>query len=225
MKKLIRPVYPIEISGIIVCFLLLITFLFSNHIFNIRFHLHNAEKYKAAYGGMFLISIAAVTAMLIIWEEILFPVVIKEYQDSLKVRNRSRKLQVQALMYLIILVIFAFIYFNYKVVTFHFIAWMSVCLIAPLVSKLVGGIKNYNDFLTLSTSEIEYKNNEKEGKFLLAKIKHMCIIKDGDNILSKLKLVMNNDTEVTIDLDEMELEAFYDTIQNFIQRTYKNLLI
>jgi len=223
MKKLVRPVYPVEISGVIICLIFLLTYFFSYHIFDAHFHFRDAQMHKAAYWGMFLVGIATVMATLIIWEEILFPVVVKQSADYLKVRNRRKKLHAQALLYLVIPVIFAFIYFNYHVNTFHFMAWMSVCLLAPLMQKLFSGIRNYNDFLNLSTSEIEYKNNKKQGKFLLAKVEYIQMVKDSDNILSKLKLGMNN-SEVTIDLDQMELDAYYDTIQDFMQKTYKNIL-
>lgn len=223
MRKLVRPVYPMEVSGVIICLIFLLTCSFSYHVFDAHFHFHDAEKHKAAYWGMFLVGVAAVMAMLIIWEEILFPIVVKQREGSLKVRNRRKKIQMQALMYAVIPVIFAFIYYNYHVNTFHFMAWMSVCMIAPVAAKLVGGIKNYNDYLKLSSSEIEYKNNKKTGKYSLAKIEYIRVVKDRHNILSKLKLGMNN-SEVTIDLDEMELDAFYETIQDYLQRTYKNLL-
>ena len=223
MKKLVRPVYPLEISAIIVGLVFLLTSFFSYHIFNIHFHLGDAEEHKAAYIGMFLIGVAAVIATLIVWEEILFPVVIKLNQHSLIVRNHRKKLQMQAILYIVMLSIYAFIYFTYTVNMYYFTLWLSVCMLAPLVQKLGSGIRNYNDYLELSSSEIEFKNNKKHGKFLLDKVQYIRIIRDHDNILSKLKLGMNN-SEVTIDLDEMELDAYYETIQDYLQRTYKNLL-
>ena len=112
-------------------------------------------------------------------------------------------------------------YFNINFI--QFIIWAGACIIVPIVAKIFSGIKNYNDFLKLSLNEIEYKNNEKEGKFRLSQVRSLSIIKDSHNVLSKLKVSLA-EGEVIIDLDEMELEAYYDTIEDFLHKTYKNLL-
>ena len=221
MKKLVRPAYPIEVSVLMLCAIFLYTWFCSHQIFDGR--LQYAEHRKIAYVGMLLVGIAVVIATLVVWEELLFPVRIKHHEDTLKVRNHRRKLQIQVLLYLTIPMIFSVIYFTFKINLFHYLLWAAPCILIPIVVRLFSGIKNYNDYLMLSSSEIEYKNNEKEGKFPLAKVEYIRVIKDSHNTLSKLKLGVNN-SEVTIDLDEMELDAFYGTIQEFVQRTYKNIL-
>jgi hypothetical protein len=97
-------------------------------------------------------------------------------------------------------------------------------VITPIAAKLVSGINNYNDFLTLTNEAISYKNNEKEGIFNLKEIEFITLINDERNVLHKIQVSLQNKSQVTIDLDEMELEAFYVSINEFIITEYKNLL-
>ena len=98
-------------------------------------------------------------------------------------------------------------------------------MIPPIIEKIISGINNYNDFLRLTTSEIEYKNNEKEGCFKIEEIKNLSIVKDKDGFIKKINIIFLTDQELIIDLDEMELEAFYTSIIRYITVKYKNLLI
>jgi hypothetical protein len=76
----------------------------------------------------------------------------------------------------------------------------------------------------LTNDKIEYKNNEKEGTLLVKEIRQITLIKDETNVLHKIQVTMNNDSLMMIDLDEMELEAYYKTINEFILGHYKELV-
>jgi hypothetical protein len=221
MKKIVRRAYPIEVSVFMLAFIFLVAFLFTYDIFNVTFN--SAAHNKTAYLGMFLVGTATVIALLIIWEELLFPVIVKQGNDTLRVSNHRTKLRTQALIYLVIPAIFLFIYMNFSINVFHFAIWAGMCMVIPIVAKIFSGIKNYNDYLKLSPYDIEYKNNEKEGKFQLAEVRYISMVKDDHNVLSKLTLGVNH-AEVIIDLDEMELEAYYETIEEFTKKTYQHLL-
>ena len=163
MKKhrLIRATYPPELNVLLIILVFILTAFFSHHIFDVPFH--EAEHRKAAYWGMFLIGIAAILVMLIVWEEILFPIKITELPNGIILSNHRLKLKIQLLLYLGIPAIFGFIYLRYDLNNIHFFLWFGVCMAIPVLTKLFSGIKNYNDFLMLTNTEIEYKNNDKEG--------------------------------------------------------------
>ena len=117
-----------------------------------------------------------------------------------------------------------FLFINFDVNYYSFLPWAAVCLIAPVAGKLSSGINNYNDFLKLSPDEIEYKNNEKEGLLLTHQIRSLNLIKDKDGFLSKLEVKFVQDSPVVIDLDEMELEEFYDYIEEYMALHYGTLM-
>ncbi len=170
--------------------------------------------------GMVLAGIAIVIMALIVWEEFLFPVRIKPIEDEIIFRNHFTKLKTQVLIYCTIPVIVGFIYFNYEVNYFWFIIWAAICMFSP-AGKLVSGLKNYNDFLKLTNNAIEYKNNKKEGVLRVPEIQEIFLIRDEANVLQKVQVLMQNSSLVIIDLDEMELDAYYQTIDEFINRHYK----
>ena len=97
-------------------------------------------------------------------------------------------------------------------------------MILPVIAKLISGINNYNDFLTLTSSYIEYKNNALEGKIPLSDIQSMEISKDAKGLHQKLILEMKSGDPLTIDMDEMELEDFYEAIDDYIAEQYKSIL-
>jgi hypothetical protein len=221
MSKIIRPKYPIEFSVGVILLIGTIAGFLSPQIFD----RHGINKDQDIYPGMILVSIAVIIMVVIIWEEILFPVKLKEVDGSIFFGNHKTKLKAQALIYCIIPAIFLFIYLEYEVNHMRFFVWAAVCMIAPVIEKIISGINNYNDFLKLSNEKIEYKNNEKEGCFEIKDIKHITIIKDNRNVFQKLELFFtNNDESIIIDLDEMELEAFYDAIYNYMVTHYIHLL-
>jgi len=224
MKKhiLIRPTFPMPLTILLVILIFIVTGIFSRHIFDIQFQ--HAEERRAALLGMFLIGVACTLVMLILWEEILFPIKIKELDNGIKMSNHKLKLRVQVLLYLGIPLIFGFIYLNYHLNGIEFYIWFAACMAIPLVTKLLSGINNYNDFLRLTSTEIEYKNNEKEGSYSLDTVKYIRIVKDKHDFLSKIIVGLNNSTELTIDVDEMELEAYYEAITKFITENYQPLL-
>jgi hypothetical protein len=102
--------------------------------------------------------------------------------------------------------------------------WASICLISPVAGKLISGIKNYNDFLKLTNDTIEYKNNEKAGVLRVSDIQSMTLIKDEASVLHKIHVQMKDNSKVVIDLDEMELEAYFKAIDIFIQGHYQDLV-
>jgi hypothetical protein len=222
MAKIIRPTYPKEFSiGLLLLIFVLSTFL-SFEIFDVRWH--DILEGTGPYLGMGLAGLAVVTMALILWEEFLFPVRIKPIEDEIVFRNHFTKLKTQVLIYCAIPLIVLFIFFNYKISYFPFFLWAGICLIAPVAGKLISGIKNYNDFLKLTDDAIAYKNNEKEGVLPVREIQKIVPIRDEENVLHKLQVLMINNNEVTIDLDEMELEAYFHTIDEFVKGHYKTLV-
>jgi hypothetical protein len=222
MAKVIRHTYPKEFSiGMLMLIFVLSSFL-SSQIFNVSWRA--VMSGSSATVGMALVGIAVVIMALILWEEFLFPVHIKPEKDKVVFRNHSTKLKTQMLIYLLIPVIFGFIYFYYEVNHVRFFIWALVCTVVPVVGKLMSGIKNYNDFLKLTNDTIEYKNNEKEGTLQVKEMERITLIKDESDVLHKVQVSMNNGSQILIDLDEMELEAYFETIQSFIIGHYKSLV-
>ena len=219
MGKTIRPTYPMEFSIGILLLIFVLSLFLSHQIFEVS---GNSER--NLYIPAVLVSSAVIIMLLVLWEEFLFPVHIKAEAGGFVFRNHRSKLRKQLLIYLVIPVIFVFLYMEYEVNLIRFIAWAAVCIIAPVAGKLISGIKNYNDFLKLSPASIEYKNNEKEGRFELTTLQQILLIKDERNILHKVQLVLKDNTNVTIDLDEMEIEDFYNSINSFITTHYKTLV-
>jgi len=58
----------------------------------------------------------------------------------------------------------------------------------------------------------------------VGRIREIRLIKDEANVLHKLHVRMLDNREVVIDLDEMELEEYYQTIDEFIKGHYKGLV-
>jgi hypothetical protein len=222
MGKIIRPTYPIEFSiGLLLLIFVLSSFL-SSQIFSASWR--DLLDGSNVLFGMFLVGVAVIIMVLILWEDFLFPLKINLDQDAVTFRNHRAKLKTQALAYCAIPAIFIFIYFNYEINTIRYVIWATICCAAPIAIKLISGIKNYNDFLKLSNDTISYKNNEKEGKIPLKNVQHIMPIRDENNTLHKVHLLMNNNETIVIDLDEMELEAFFDSIDKFVSVHYKSLL-
>jgi len=174
--------------------------------------------------GMLLSGVAVVFMALILWEEFLFPVRLKPTDEEIIFRNHFTKLKTQVLIYCAIPVIVGFIYFKYEVHPLPFFIWAAICLIAPVAGKLASGIKNYNDFLKLTHDTIEYKNNEKEGVLRARDIREILLIKDEAKVLHKVQVRMLDNSQATIDLDEMELDAYCLTIEKFITGHYGALV-
>jgi hypothetical protein len=222
MAKVIRPTYPVEFSiGLLLLIYVLSTFL-SAQLFKVTWH--QIMDGNDVVFGMLLIGGSVVIMALILWEEFLFPVRLKPVEDEVMFRNHSTKLKTQIFIYLLIPIIFGFIYFNYEVNHVRFFIWATIVIGAPVAGKLISGIKNYNDFLKLTNDAIEYKNNEKEGVLQVKDIERIVLLKDESNVLHKVQVDMTNKNQVIIDLDEMELEAYYETIGKFIVSHYKELV-
>ncbi len=222
MAKVIRHTYPLEFSvGLLILIFVLSSFL-SSQIFEVSWH--DMMQGSPVLAGMFLVGVAVVIMALILWEEFLFPVHIKPTEDSVDFRNHQTKLKTQILIYLAIPAIFVFIYLSYPISHVRFFIWAGICIISPVAGKLISGIKNYNDFLKLTNEAIEYKNNEKEGVLPVNEIQSITLVKDERKVLHKVQVTMINNNQVIIDLDEMELEAYFEAIDKFIVLHYKRLL-
>ncbi|MDW3210567.1 MAG: heavy metal transporter [Reichenbachiella sp.] len=220
MGKIIRQKLPTEYSIGILLLIFVLSFFLSGRLFET----HAEGHVPNLYIGMFLVSVVVIVMVFILWEELFFPIKINPTNEEVIFRNHRNKLKIQVLIYLTIPVILGFLYVNYKVNLFSFIPYALVCLIAPVVGKLGTGINNYNDFLRLSESEIEYKNNELEGVLQVTDITGLALIKDEDGIISKLDVTTQDHAQLTIDLDEMELEEFYDVIEEYLGLHYTDLL-
>lgn len=222
MAKIIRPTYPAGFSTGLLLLIFVVAFFLSQQIFDVR--IHNLNEDKRIYLGMFLASLAVIIMVLIIWEEFLFPVGVETVEGGIIFRNHRTKLLAQVLIYCTIPAIFIYLYMDYDVNHVRFFIWAIICTGMPAIEKLFSGINNYNDFLRLTTKEIEYKNNEKEGCFSVIDLKRITIIKDERNIIQKIQLLFSNNDKVTIDLDEMELDDFYVVITDFITTNYADIV-
>ncbi|MFL5728926.1 MAG: heavy metal transporter, partial [Cytophagaceae bacterium] len=108
MAKLIRPTYPPAFSfGLLILIFLLSCFL-SHQIFDVPFS-KSFEENEKVYFGMILVGAAVIIMILILWEEILFPIKVKEINGEVIFRNHRTKLKAQMLMYCFIPAIFIFI--------------------------------------------------------------------------------------------------------------------
>jgi hypothetical protein len=222
MAKVIRPTYPLEFSiGILLLIFALSSFL-SAQIFKAPWH----EIMDGSYVlfGMMLVGLAFVIIALILWEELLFPVKVIPTAEEVVFRNHQTKLKTQLIIYCVIPAVFTFVYIEYEINLIRFIIWAVICIALPVAAKLISGIKNYNDFLKLTYKTIEYKNNEEAAVIELKDVKQITFIKDETNVLHKIQLFLINNNSITIDLDEMELEAFYDSIDKSMNVHYKNLI-
>ena len=221
MRKTIRQKLPTEYSIGILILLYTMSYFLSGRLFHL--HLHSSDESPSMSIAMLLASTTVIVMILILWEELLFPVKIRHVDNDILFRNYRNKLKIQVLMYLVIPVIVVWIYLNYPVNYYTYIPWALVCLVLPVASKLVSGINNFNDFLRLSDTEIEYKNNEKEGIIRIENVVQIELIKDSDGFLSKLDLKFQDNSNLIIDLDEMELEAYYESIEEYITEHYASL--
>ncbi len=221
MAKVIRKTLPLEVSIGLLLLIFAMAYLLSGQIFAST----AANESRNVYLGMFLASTAVIIMVVVLWEELLFPVKIKPDQGEVVFRNHRTKLKIQVLIYFTIPLIFVYIFLNYDLNQVRFSIWAAIGVILPVAAKLISGIKNYNDFLKLTDQFISYKNNEKEGSFLVNQIKQISLIKDERKVLHKLELKFNNSEIIVIDLDEMELEAFLDTIESYITIHFRKLLV
>lgn len=222
MPKLIRPTYPVQFSIALLALIFIISSLLSYQIFTVPFH--DLNENKSVYLGMFLVGAAVVIMLLILWEEFLFPIKVKQIRGGMIFRNHRTKLKTQLLIFCSIPAIFIFIFLNYEINFFRFIICAAICVIAPLVEKIASGLNNYNDYLKLTNERIEYKDNEKEGSFEVKDIRKIEIIKDGSRAIKEIHLKLKSNDPVVVNLDKMELDAFYDTIYLFMITRYRYML-
>ncbi len=222
MARVIRATYPLQFSiGLLFLIFILSVFL-SYEIFNVSWR--TVIQGGGPLVGMLLSGVAVVIMALILWEEFLFPVRLKPEGDEILFRNHFTKLKTQVLIYCIIPVIIIFIYLSYEVSFVPFIVWAGICAISPVAGKLISGVKNYNDFLKLTNDRIEFRNNENSGVYPVRDLREIIFLRDEAGILHKIKLITTTSQEATIDLDEMELEPYLQTIEQFVAAHYPGLV-
>src|SRR4051812_48531677 len=120
MGKVIRKSLPRELSIGLLLLIFILSFVLSGQIFASG----SGNDGKNIYLGMVLVAIAVVTMVLILWEELLFPVkILNPEQGEVIFRNHRTKLKFQVLIYCTIPVIFAFIYLEYQLNLIRFIIW------------------------------------------------------------------------------------------------------
>lgn len=220
--KTIRATYPLEFSVGLLILIFVLSFFLSSQLFDVPWRDLIDGSDINAYVGMSLISIAVVIMVLILWEEFLFPIKVRRIAGGVTFRNRRKKLRTQLLIYCIIPAIFIYVYLNYQIHPIRFLIWAAICIIVPLVTKLFSGINNYNDFLKLTDKTIEFKNNKKSGVFKVTNIQRIRLVREHDALI-KIEVTTGGQSHV-IDLDEMELDVFLDTINDFVSSQYKSLL-
>jgi hypothetical protein len=226
MKTLIRSSHKVEITLFILLNLFSFSVLFSYEMFDVRFH--NPEHLENSWPGMVLIGVAAILAVMILWEELLFQVKVKEINGGLIFRSHRKKFRIQLLLFCGIPAIFTFIYFEYDVKLSHLMIWAFFCIVLPAIEVVMSGINNHRYFLKLTNRMIKFKNHEKEGTYATADLRNITIIKESTKrsfSLKKIELSFSNNNTVLIDLDEMNLHIFYESIYTFIKTHYKHLLI
>ena len=223
MKKTVRSTYPVEFSVGLLILIFVLSYFLSSQLFDISWRELIEGRNMYVFAGMFLVSGAVIIMVLILWEEFLFPIRIKPGKDGMVFRNHRNKLNTQLLIYCIIPAIFIYVYFNFELHHVRFFIWAAICILMPVLVKLVSGLKNYNDFLRLTDTAIEFKNNRKSGVFKVSEIIRLTPIRDENNTLHKFE-IRTADTTQIIDLDEMELEAFLSSIDEYINAHYKRLL-
>jgi hypothetical protein len=222
MKKVIRKAYPLEVSIGLLLMILFVSFFLSRMLFIMP--VGAKEVGPNLYLGMFLASASVLITVLILVEEFLFPTKIKEIDGGVLFRNHSTKLKMQWFIYLCIPVAFTFIYLTYDVNIIRFSVWAAICILAPIVGKLVSGLHNYKDFLKLTPEVIAYKDNEKEGNMPMASIEGLRILKDESKFLQKLEISLKDGRQVVIDIDKMELDDFLEAIEQYITTQYSKVL-
>lgn len=222
MAKVIRKTYLKEVSIGLLLLVFVITAFLSHQVFEGPAALLNENK--NTYLGAVMIASAVVIMMLVLWEEFLFPVRVKLDGAEVVFRNHRNKLKKQLLIFCLIPVIFIGVYILYAVNILGFIIWAGICIISPIAGKLISGIKNYNDFLKLTDDAIAFRNNEKEGVYSLKDIREIVLIKDEGKVLHKIQLMLLSGQPVLIDLDEMEIEAFYVSIDEYLTTHYMRLV-
>ena len=222
MKKTIRKTLPQNVSiGILIIIFIIVCFLAGQLFINKQ---DNASGFFNIYFADILVGIAAIIMVLILWEEILFPVNIKSEDSGYVFRNHRSKLIFQVFLYLTIPAIVAFLFFNFEVNMVRFFVWASAILILPVVGKLMSGITNYNDFLKLTPQRIEFKDNDHEGVYDVFSIQKIEFVKDGSGRIHEFVLKMKDGKSEVIQMHQMELDDFFDSIEEYAQEVYQPLL-
>ena|GEM_PF-6954620 len=221
MKKLQRPIQHIVLDILVLCLIFLIAFFLSKPLFEASYTGYGHKSIE--YSGMALIGITAVLTTFIIWENVLFPLRFSRVDGGVRVRNPVLKNTIQAILYMSVQIILLAILYSYPVREPYF----QYCFIAfagiPILHKIISSIRSDSSFLKLTGTEIWYRNRRKRGRFELKKIQYIRIIRGAGNSISKLRLGVDN-SEVTIDLDEMNVARYNDGITDYIKKNYTTLL-
>lgn len=222
MSIIIRKTYPREFSLGVLVILFTLVFFLSGQLFGKT--QPEILGIPGIYVGEFLVSCAVITMVLILWEEILFPIKAIPSDGGLLFRNHQSKLKIQGGIYILIPAIVLYLFFTFETSTFRFIVWAAVCLALPILGKLMSGINNIHDFLTLTPAFIAYKDNEEEGKIEVKDIRNIRLIPDGYQHTHQLELILKDDASIVIELHKMELDDFIDSIEEYINEHYVDLV-
>ena len=222
MKETIRKTLPRNISMGMLIIIFVIVYLLAGQLF--EDHQDVKEGILNIYTAYFLVSFAVMVMILILWEEILFPVHIKAVDGGFLFRNHLRKLKFQILLYLTIPIIVVFLFLNYKVSQFRFFGWATVVIVFPIVGRIMSGLKNYNDFLQITPQLIAFKDNDHEGKYDISQIQRLALVKDNLGAIKELKLNLISGEQEIIKVHQMELDDFFGHIEKYINNTYQSLL-
>ncbi len=222
MPNVIRKTYPAGISTGLLILLYTLVFFLSQQIFTVSYD--DLDEHKNVLFGMFLAATAFIIMVLILWEELLFPVKLREVNGGMIFHNHRNKIQTQILIYCTIPAIFCFIYVEYEVNYIRFFIMAAICIIVPVVGKIGSGIKNYNDFLRITDEEVEYKDNEKMGIYETKNIQTFTIITHDREHTHQIELLFKDNSTVMIDLHEMELEEYYYFIYDYLKAHYGHML-
>jgi hypothetical protein len=222
MANVIRKTYPAGFSTGILILLYGLAFFLSQQIFQVSYT--ELKDNQHIYLGMFLAATAFIIMVLILWEEILFPIRVKEVNGGMIFHNHRNKIQTQLFIYCAIPAIFVYLYFNFELNLIRFVVMAAICIFLPIVGKISSGLKNYNDFLRVTDEELEYKDNEKVGLYKIKNIETFTIITHEKEHTHQIELLFKDNSKVTIDLHEMELEEYYDYIYTYMKKHYGHML-
>lgn len=222
MKKTIRHTLPRNISLGILILIFVLVYLLAGQLF--KTNQNDLGALLNGYLANFLVSTAVLIMVLILWEELLFPVNVKQVDSGYLFHNHRTKLKFQFFLYLTIPLIVVFLFLTYKVSEWRFFSWAFVVVVFPVVGKLISGIKNYNDFLQLTSKEIAFKDNDHEGVYELSQIQKLALTKDDSGHLNELILQLKNGEQTAIKVYQMELDDFIEYIEKYVNETYRALL-
>ncbi len=110
MANVIRKTYPAGFSTGVLILLYGLAFFLSQQIFEVSYT--ELKENQHFYFGMFLAATAFIIMVLILWEEILFPIKVKEVNGGMIFHNHRNKIQTQLFIHCAKPAIFNYLYLN-----------------------------------------------------------------------------------------------------------------